>query len=125
MAVALAKHWLLFYMFSFSTSHQVVKCVRSQRGLLVNLVRHCLPTLAESLYAQSLISRDVHEKVFNQNFSCNERSATLLNCIEDKVEVDPSVFSKIIGILKSEPYLSSLADHLISYVNGKDDCWQS
>lgn len=92
-----------------------VGCFRSQRGLLLNLLRHCLPTLSQSLLAECLIPRDVYEKANNQFLGTSERTGALLDCVEARIECLPSDFLKVVSILESEPFLRSLADEMVQH----------
>lgn len=86
---------------------------RKLREGLLSLTRQCLPSLANSLYAQSLIPQDVYEEVTDRNVGKGERSAALLDCIEARTKTVPLDFIKIVGILEAEPYLESLATQLV------------
>ena len=90
-----------------------VSSFRSQRGLLLNLIRHSLSTLANSLYAQRIISHEVYEKACNENKGTSERCTTLLECVEDRIRVRPSYFNKVVNILESDPFLEDLAEELV------------
>ena len=90
-----------------------LRAFRSQRGLLLNPIRHCLPTLANSLLARDLIPKDVYEKVCNDKVLSSERGGALLECLEDGIETFPYGFLKIVDILKSEPFLRNLADNVV------------
>ena len=89
------------------------KALRSQRGLLLNPIRHCLPTLANLLRAEYIIPDDVYEDVCNQAVSKSKRCGDLLECMEDRVESFPSDFIKIVHILESEPFLQHIAAELV------------
>ena len=90
-----------------------INAFRSQLDLLLNLIRHCLPSLASSLYAKSMIPGDIKEKACNLNLGSNERGVALLDCVQSKLEGEPSDFSKFVAILESEPYLRSQAKQLV------------
>ena len=90
-----------------------VDSIRSQRDLLSNLIRHCLSSLAESLYSKSIISGEVREKACNQSLGSSERGGALLDCVEARVMAVPSDFAKIVDILEAEPFLSSSAEKLV------------
>ena len=90
-----------------------LRAFRSQRVLLLNLIRHCLPTLANSLLAQNLIHKDVYEKVCSDKNPSSERGGALLECLEDRIEAFPASLLKIVDILKSEPFLQEMADDLV------------
>ena len=90
-----------------------IKAFRSQHALLLNLIRHCLPSLASSLYAKSMIPGGIKEKACNQHLDSNERGVALLDSVQSKLEEEPSDFSKFVAILESEPYLRSQAKQLV------------
>ena len=94
-------------------STKAVSAFRSQRTLLLNLIRHCLPSLANSLLAEFMIPQDICEKACNQNLGSTERGVALLDCIESQLEAKPSDFTKLVDILKSEPFLTERAEKLV------------
>ena len=87
--------------------------IRSQHDLLSNLIRHCLPSVAGSLYSKFMISQDVFDNVSNHSLGISDRVRTLLNCIEDRVNVLPSDFTKVVHILETEPFLESGVEGLV------------
>ena len=90
-----------------------VSSFRSQRGLLLNLIRHSLSTLANSLYAQRIISHEVYEKACNENRGSSERGGALLECVEARIEMRPLDFTRVVCILESDPFLEVLAEKLV------------
>ena len=93
--------------------------LRRSRSLLLNLIRHCLPEVANSLYAEYMIPRRVYELVCNENKGLGERGMALLDCVESRIEAVPSDFTKVVNILEEEPFLESLAKDLVeSYCKG-------
>ena len=90
-----------------------VNSIRSQRDLLFKLTPHCLPSLAESLYSQFIISQDVLDNVCNQSLAIGDRVRALLNCIEGRVDAVHSDFTKVVHILQSDPFLSHGAEMLV------------
>ena len=86
---------------------------RSKRPLLLNLVRHCLPSLANSLLSEFIISHDVCEKACNQNLVTTERGRALLDCVESRIEVIPASFSKVVHILELDPFVEIAAKELV------------
>jgi hypothetical protein len=86
---------------------------REQRELLLNLIRHCLPEVANSLYSKFMIPRRVFDLACNDNKDPSERGVALLDCIESRIEAVPSDFIKIVHILEAEPFLESQAHALI------------
>jgi len=90
-----------------------VYSLQSQRELLLNLIRHCLLSVSNSLWTKQLISQDVRESISNNFIGSNQRSVLLLQCIEAKIKTDPSAYVHVIDILESEPFLESLAGELV------------
>ena len=87
--------------------------LRTQRGRLLNLLRHCLLGIADSLFSERIIPREVHEKAGKQLLDSTERGVALLDCVESRIEIVPSDFTKVVHILEAEPFLESLAKDLI------------
>ncbi len=85
---------------------------RSQREGVLKRIRHCLPSLANSLYAQFLITQDVLEKAINESVGF-EKSVALLDCVEARIEAEPLDFIKVVQVLETERYLESLATQLV------------
>ena len=90
-----------------------IKAFRSQHALLLNLIRHCLPSLASSLFAEFMIPQGVYDKAGNQSLSFTERGKDLLDCVGLKIEESSSNLEKVVAILESEPYLRSQAEQLV------------
>ena len=90
-----------------------VKSFRAKFSVLLNLIRHCLLSLATALFAESLIHEDVYDEACNETLSSDSRGVAVLNCIKDRIEAVPSDFTKIVSILKSEPFLREIADELV------------
>ncbi len=91
-----------------------VKSFRSKFNVLLNLIRHCLLSLATALFAENLIHEDVYfEKACNETLSSDSRGVAVLKCIKDRIEAVPSDFTKIVSILESEPFLRETADELV------------
>ncbi len=90
-----------------------VKSFKSKFSVLLNLIRHCLLSLATALFAESIIYEDVYEKACNETLSSDSRGVAVLNCIKDRIKAVPSDFTKIVSILKSEPFLEETADELV------------
>ena len=90
-----------------------VKSFKSKFSVLLNLIRHCLLSLAAALFAEGLIHEDVYEKACNETIDPDSRSVAVLNCVEDRIEAVPSDFTKIVSILESEPFLREIADELV------------
>ena len=90
-----------------------VSVFRRKRDVLLNLIRHCLPSLSNALYSGFLIPEDVKDVCTNCAMKSKERTITLLDCLQDTIEVNPQDFAKIVNILDSERYLSSQANDLV------------
>ena len=82
--------------------------------MLLKLIRHCLPEVASSLYAKSMIPEGVYERANNQSLGVNERGAALLDSVQSKIEEEPSNYTKFIFILESIAYLRSQAENLVT-----------
>ena len=110
-----------FYHFSIPTSLPstidpalAITTFRSKRPLLLNLVRHCLSSLANSLLSESIISQDAYEKACNQSLGPTERTTALLDCVESRIEVIPASFSKVVHILERlDPFVEIAAKELV------------
>ena len=90
-----------------------INAFRSQHKLLLNLIRHCLPSVTSSLFAEFMIPQEVYDKASNQCLDINERGVALLDCVQSKLEGVPSDFTKFIIILESNSYLKSQAENLV------------
>ena len=90
-----------------------IKAFRSQHALLLDHIRHCLPSLASSLFSEFMIPEGIKEKACNQNLSTNERGVAVLDSVQSKLKGEPSDLSKFVVILESEPYLRSQAEQLV------------
>lgn len=98
-----------------------VEAFRRLRPCLQNLTRHCLPTLANSLLAEYIIPRNVSDNACNPAINMDQRCVGLLQCVEDRLEVMSSDFTKVINILHSEPFLECVATELVhSYSEWRD-----
>ena len=98
--------------------------LRTQRGRLLNLLRHCLPEIADPFFAQRMISRKIRDKAFNSHLDITERGVALLDCVESRIEAVPSDFTNVVHILEEEPFLASLAKDLIqSYCKCMYKAW--
>jgi len=89
-----------------------VRAFKKERIPLLNLISHCLPSLANSLYAKSLISEDVRDKACNEVLGKKMRGVALLDCIESRIEGDLN-FHDFIKILEDETFLREAAHRLI------------
>ena len=87
--------------------------LRRQHEPLLNLICHCLLQVADSLLSQNIIPRHVYEKACNEHLGSTERGVALLDCIGSRIEVVPSDFSKVVDVLKAEPFLELVASELV------------
>jgi hypothetical protein len=90
-----------------------IDILRRHREPLQGLIRHCLPHVADSLYAKYIIPDHVREKVCNEYLGRTERCAALLNCVATRIQAVPKNFITFVDILMAEPYLESLGNDLI------------
>ena len=90
-----------------------VNFFRSQRDVLLNLLRHCLPTIAGKLYAKFLSPQDVHDDALNRNLKSSERVTAVLDCIEARIKFVGADFKAIIDIFNSESFLQSPTKEII------------
>ena len=90
-----------------------VAAFRSQRESLLGLTRHCLPALANSLYAKCLITEDVCEKSRNELILSSVRAGDLLDCVQARIHAQSSDFIKVVQTLESVPSLVRLAKQLV------------
>ena len=90
-----------------------INAFRSQHALLLDHIRHCLPSLASSLFSEFMIPEGIKEKACKDNLDSNERGVALLDSVQSKLKGEPSDFSKFVVILESESYLRSQAKQLV------------
>ncbi len=83
------------------------------------LIKQCLQSLSNSLYGKKLLPEEVYERVGNTSLGQIERAKAILDSLEDIFLSDPNSLHKVIRIMKSEPYLTTLADQIIQSYNGK------
>ena len=81
--------------------------------MLKLVLQHDLSSVADKLYTKSIISRHTLTKATNQFFEPIDRTASLLNEVEDKITAEPHVFTEFVKILDSEPTLRSQAKELV------------
>ena len=86
------------------------KCFIKHHNDMKGLIKHCLITVAGKLYSEVMIPEDVYE-VCIESGTKNEKAATLLNSVKADIGTN---FAKFVEILRSEPYLESLADKLVT-----------
>ena len=92
---------------------KAVNAFKSYRGKLSTIIRNDLTNIANKLYADSIIPNKTLNKAINSSLGEDDRTVALLNAIEAKIEVRPSDFTKLVDIVDSEPYLSTLAEGLV------------
>ena len=90
-----------------------INAFRRNYSDLSNIIHDTLPSLANDLFAKSIITNKVREKVLNTSLGTIDRAATLLDATQTKIRVNPSDFIAFIEILDSEPYLKSTAKRLV------------
>ena len=96
---------------------KAVSTFKSQRGKLSTFICNDLTNIANKLYADSIIPQKTLDEVTNSSLGKDDRTAALLSAIEAKINVRPSDFTKLVNILDSEPYLSTLAEGLVHNYN--------
>ena len=96
---------------------KAVSVFRSQRGELSTIICNDLANIANKLYADFIISQKTLDEAINSSLNKGDRTVALLSAIEAKLEVQPSDFTKLVDILDSEPYLSTLAEGLVHSYN--------
>ena len=101
-------------------AQRAVNAFRSQRRSLNQRLQYSVTDLAIKLYAKSIILRASLERVTNQTLIPSDGTVILLNEVEDKIKVEPQVFTEFVRILESDPSWRPLALELArSYLNGK------
>ena len=90
-----------------------IAALETQHGLLLNLIRHCLPSLARSLCDERIIPEDVYERACNQTSTSSERGVALLDSVKSRIEESPPDFIKVVQILEIEPFLESLSKDVV------------
>ena len=96
---------------------KAVGVFRSQRSELSTIIRNDLTNIANKLYADSIIPQKTLDEATNRSLGKGYRTVALLSAIEAKIEVQPSDFTKLVDILDSEPYHSTLAEGLVHSYN--------
>ena len=77
------------------------------------LVNSIPPSLATEFYSNDLISQEVHKAVVDTTgLSDSQKVTKLLLAVEDQIAVNPSIFHKILSVLRADPPLVYLADAL-------------
>ena len=96
---------------------KAVSAFKSQRGKLSTIIRNDLTNIAHKLYANSIIPQKTLDEAINNSLGKDDRTVALLRAIEAKIKVQPLDFTKLVNILDSEPYLSTLAEGLVHNYN--------
>ena len=96
---------------------KAVSAFKSQRGKLSTFICNDLTNIANKLYADSIIPQKTLDEVTNSSLGKDDRTVALLSAIEAKINVRPSDFTKLVNILDSEPYLSTLTERLVHSYN--------
>ncbi len=98
-----------------------VEAFRHRRESLYNLIPHSLYQMANSLYSKSIISKETYDTAINKSLNMPEKTVALLDGMESRIKELPSDFIKIVCILESEQFLSTLADGLVhGYIEKKN-----
>jgi len=94
---------------------RAVHSFKRHRENMQNLMSsHCISQLANRLRAEYIITEEVRSNACHASRTSVERSRVLLDCMESKIEGDPSCFKKIIRIMKSEDLgFKSVAEALL------------
>ncbi len=96
---------------------KALEAFRHQRESLYSLIPHTLYQMANSLYSKAIISKETYDTAINESLDMPKRTMALLDGMEFRIKKLPSDFREIVCILKSEPFLSTLADELVhSYI---------
>ena len=83
---------------------------------MYSLIPHSLYQMSNSLYSKSIISKETYDNAINES-NVHKRTASLLDGMESRIKELPSDFREIVCTLKSESFLSTLADGLVhSYI---------
>ena len=89
------------------------------------LVESISPWLANELYSNDLISRQLHKDLVGTSGSESQKVCKLLLAVEDQIVVNPSVLHKFQSVMRGEPSLVHLADAMsdhYSKCSGECNC---
>ena len=69
-------------------------------------LKDCLSPIREELYQKGLIKPDVYELIRDRNvrLSSSERVELVIECLRDKVELDPNHLNTFYSIISSKTY---------------------
>ena len=111
--------WLVFFLCRSShlpadiEPEKAADAFREQRDSLSNLLRSDLPNIANKLYSKSIISPTALAEALNETRVAIARTVSLLSVVEDRIRVEPHVFTEFVKVLESEPSLLSQASALV------------
>lgn len=74
------------------------------------LVESISPWLANELYSNDLISRQLHKDIVGTTGSESQKVCKLLLAVEDQIVVNPSVLYKFLSVMRRDPSLIHIAD---------------
>ena len=94
---------------------------RSQRDVLAGQLQHNLTSVANKLYTRDIIPKSTISKAMIQAIDQFDRTVCLLDVVEDKIKVEPQVFTKFVEILELELTLKSLASKLVKKYGKRDE----
>ena len=89
------------------------------------LVESISPWLANELYSNDLISRQLHKDLVGTTGSDSQKVCRLLLAVEDQIVVNPSVLHKFLSVMRGDPSLVHLADAMsdhYSKCSGECNC---
>ena len=89
------------------------------------LVESISPWLANELYSNDLISRQLHKDLVGTSGSESQKVCKLLLAVEDQIVVNPSVLHKFQSVMRGDPSLVHLADAMsdhYSKCSGECNC---
>ena len=97
-----------------------LEAFKSQRENMFRLFCSCLPELANSFYAKSLIPNPVLKKLCNESLDKTNVCVELMNSLEDKIASDPFFFTEIVHVLQSaDVYLKKIPEDLVTTYKGE------
>ena len=92
---------------------------RSQGGSLKLVVQNDLADIVVKLYSKSIITAAARDTAMNCFHTASDRTVSLLSAVEDKIRVEPCVFTEFVKILESEPATRSVTNELVkAYCQG-------
>ena len=89
------------------------------------LVESISPWLANELYSNDLISRQLHKDVVGTTGSESQKVCKLLLAVEDQIVVNPSVLYKFLSVMRGDTSLVHIADTMsdhYSKCSGECNC---